>query len=305
MILAAASVATVLVDVLAPVALLVALGAVVGPRLDIDVGGLSRLAYSVFGPAFLFAALVTAELAAGVVFRLVAAGVAGMAVAGAAAATWARATGRSYEVTSATAITASYGNVGNAGMAIVVFSLGDDALALAGVMMLTINLTGLVVSVSLAEARRASLLGAVRRAVTAPMALASAVALVINVADLDLPTVVDRSVGLLAGALIPVMLLTLGVQLVKSGRPSWSSDLGASMVAKLAVAPAVAALAARGLGLDGDAFDAVVIQSAMPPAVFCAVVALENDLVPERVTASVVLTTLASAVSLPVVLLLL
>ena len=39
------SVANVLFDILAPVALIVALGAVTGPRLGIDVATLSRLAY--------------------------------------------------------------------------------------------------------------------------------------------------------------------------------------------------------------------------------------------------------------------
>jgi predicted permease len=57
------------------------------------------------------------------------------------------------------------------------------------------------------------------------------------------------------------------------------------------------------LGLDGDALDAVIIQSAMPPAVFCAVVALEYDLAPNRVIAAVVGGTFVSALTLPVVLL--
>ena len=48
------SLANVLLDVLGPVAVLVALGAVLGPRLQIDLGSLSRLAYWVFGPAFVF-----------------------------------------------------------------------------------------------------------------------------------------------------------------------------------------------------------------------------------------------------------
>ena len=39
-----------------------------------------------------------------------------------------------------------------------------------------------------------------------------------------------------------------------------------------------AELVAKWLGLGGDAFDAVVIQSAMPPAVFCVIVAVQYDL---------------------------
>ena len=297
--------ANVIFDVLAPVAILVGLGAALGPRLHIDVGGLSRLAYNVFGPAFIFAVLAGADLERGVVARLVLAGLAGMASAVALAVLWSRITGAGYELTAATAITSSYGNVGNAGLAIVAFSLGDQALPVAGVLMLTINLTGLVLSVGLAEARSRSPLPALGRALATPMAIAGAISLLVNLSGVDLPVVVDRSIGLLADALIPVMLLTLGMQLAKSGRPTWSNDLGVVLVAKLALAPLVAGLAASALSLGGDFLDAVVIQSAMPPAVFAAVIAIESDLAPDRVTAAVVLTTLLSALTLPVVLLVL
>jgi predicted permease len=299
------SVANVIFDVLAPVAILVGLGAALGPRLHIDVGGLSRLAYNVFGPAFIFAVLAGADLERGVVARLVLAGLAGMASAVALAVLWSRITGAGYELTAATAITSSYGNVGNAGLAIVAFSLGDQALPVAGVLMLTINLTGLVLSVGLAEARSRSPLPALGKALATPMAIAGAISLLVNLSGVDLPVVVDRSIGLLADALIPVMLLTLGMQLAKSGRPTWSNDLGVVLVAKLALAPLVAGLAASALSLGGDFLDAVVIQSAMPPAVFAAVIAIESDLAPDRVTAAVVLTTLLSALTLPVVLLVL
>ena len=299
------SVANVIFDVLAPVAILVGLGAALGPRLHIDVGGLSRLAYNVFGPAFIFAVLAGADLERGVVARLVLAGLAGMASAVALAVLWSRITGAGYELTAATAITSSYGNVGNAGLAIVAFSLGEQALPVAGVLMLTINLTGLVLSVGLAEARSRSPLPALGRALATPMAIAGAISLLVNLSGVDLPVVVDRSIGLLADALIPVMLLTLGMQLAKSGRPTWSNDLGVVLVAKLALAPLVAGLAASALSLGGDFLDAVVIQSAMPPAVFAAVIAIESDLAPDRVTAAVVLTTLLSALTLPVVLLVL
>ncbi|MDP6105785.1 MAG: hypothetical protein QGG78_06440, partial [Acidimicrobiales bacterium] len=94
-------------DVLAPVAILVGLGAGLGPRLHIDVGGLSRLAYNVFGPAFIFAVLAGADLERGVVARLVLAGLAGMASAVALAVLWSRITGAGYELTAATAITSS------------------------------------------------------------------------------------------------------------------------------------------------------------------------------------------------------
>ena len=297
-------VAKVLFDVLGPVAALIGLGAVVGPRLGIDPGSLSRLAYWVFGPAFVFGLLAGADLDRSVVLRLVAAALAGMVAALAVALAWSRATGAGYELGAAVAMTSMWGNVGNAGLAIVAFALGDDALPIAGVLMVTINLASLVVGVGMAQARTAPIGAAVVRGLTAPMSVSGAVALAVNLTDLDVPLLADRSIGLLADALIPVMLLTLGLQLVSSGRPAWSNDLAVVLGAKLVAAPLAAFAAGSALGLAGDPLAAVVIQSAMPPAVFCAVVAAENGLMPQRVTAAVVLATVASAATLPVVLLL-
>lgn len=297
------SLANVLLDVLGPVAVLVALGALLGPRLQIDLGSLSRLAYWVFGPAFVFSLLAEADLEGSVVVGLIVASLAGMAAAALVAVGWSVVTGESYEATAATVMTSTWGNVGNAGLAIVAFALGDDALPIAGVLMVTINLSSLVLSVGLAQARTASPLSALGRGLSAPMSVAGGVALAVNLAGIDVPLLADRSIGLLAQSLIPVMLFSLGLQLVASGRPRWSNQFAVVGLAKLAVAPAAAAAVAVAVGLEGDARAAVIIQSAMPPAVFCAVIAAENDLLPERVTAAVVLTTMLSALTLPVVLL--
>lgn len=298
------SVANVLFDVLAPVAIIIVLGAVFGPRLKADVGTLSRLAYWVFGPALVFSILADADLQGSVMIKLALAAVAGMAAAALVGVIWARVIGASFDVTAAVAMTSAYGNVGNTGLAIVIFALGDDAAAAAGVLMVTINLMGLVLGVSLAQARTTSPAAALLRGISAPMSIAGIIALIINFAGISLPQLITRSVGLMGDGLIPMMLFTLGLQLVQSGKPSWTSDLGAILLAKLAVAPVVAGLVAAALGLTGDNLDAVIIQSAMPPAVFCAVVAIENDLVPDRVTAAVVLTTIVSVLTLPIMLLL-
>jgi predicted permease len=289
------------VNVLGPVVILVAIGAFSGPRLSISGPSLSSLAYWVLGPAFVFNLFTSSGLETGVVVRLAAAGIVGMAAALAASVAGNQIIGSSPSITAASAITSAYGNVGNAGLAIAVFALGDAALPAAGVMMLTINVLGITLGVGLA-ARDAGIVGALRRALAAPMTLAALAAIALNVADLGLPLVADRSIQLLAGALIPVMLFTLGLQLAATGVGRISPDIGIAMASKLAIAPIAAVAAAAGLGLGGDLLAVVAIQSAMPPAVFCMVLAMETGLEPERVTSTVVATTVASLVTLPVVL---
>lgn len=290
------------VDVLGPVVVLVIVGAVAGPRLGLSTDTLAPLAYWMLGPAFVFDLLAGADVGSGLVVRLVVAGLAGMVAAGGVAVVAGRAAGLGRSLRSATTLTAVYGNVGNAGLAITAFALGDHALPAATVLMITINITGIMLGIGLASARSSSVTRAVFAAVRAPMTLAAAAAVAVNVVDADIPLVVDRSVGLLAGALIPVMLVTLGLQLATSRRVRPGASLAISSTAKLIAAPVAAALVGSAVGLDGDDLGAVLIQSAMPPAVFCVLIALQHDLEPEEVTSTVVTTTLLALITLPVVL---
>lgn len=294
--------AALVLDVLGPVVAVVVLGALLGPRLRIDIGSLSALAWWVLGPAFVFDLFVEGDLAGGVVLRLAAAGLAGMAAAVVVALVGNRLVGSSRAVTSAGLMTSAYGNVGNAGLAITAFALGDRGLAAAGVLLLVVNIAGVTLGVGLATGVRAGGALAVRRALLAPMTVAGGVALLVRALDLTPPLVAARAVGLLADAMIPVMLFTLGLQLAATGVGRPTADLGVTAVAKLAVAPLAATAAGAALGLEGAVLGAVTIQSAMPPAVFCMLVALEHDLVPDRVTTTVVTTTAAALVTVPVVL---
>ena len=294
--------ASLLVDVLGPVVVLVAIGAIAGPRIGIESGSMSKLAYWILGPAFMFASLYSSDLDRTLVAKLVTAALAGMFVAGGSAWLTMKLAGAEHGERSAVALTSSYGNVGNAGLAICAFALGDDILPIASVLMLTVNSAGLVFGVGVAAARTTTKLAALGRAVTAPMTVAAWLAIVANVSDLSLPLVAERPLGLLAGALIPVMLLTLGMQLVATGLPSLDRGLTISIVAKLAVAPLAAGIVIRLLDVDGDPAAAVIIQSAMPPAVFCALLALEHDFETDRITSAVVASTIVSIVTLPLVL---
>jgi predicted permease len=101
--------------------------------------------------------------------------------------------------------------------------------------------------------------------------------------------------------MIPVMLLTLGVQLAAMRRIRPPANVLLPIGAKLIVSPLVAAAGAAVLSLQGVAGDVVILQAAMPAAVFTSLIALEHDLEADYVTTVVLAGTLASALTLPVV----
>jgi predicted permease len=297
------SVVQLLIDVMGPVVAIVAVGWFAGARMPFEIATLSRLAFWVLGPAFVFDAFITAELSRDTIVRLVVAAWLGMAAAAAVGFAAARAAGLQGVRRDAILMTSAYGNVGNAGLAISVFAFGEAAAPIAAVLMITINSTGMAVAIALASARSDGLAPAVKRSLAAPMTVAALAALLINVFDIGVPLLIGRSTALVGGALIPVMLLTLGMQLAQNGIPRPEIDAGVVGLSKLVVAPLVAGLAGAAFGLTGDAWGILVLQSAMPPAVFCVVVALEYDMEPDRVIRTVVGSTLLALATLPIALL--
>lgn len=291
-----------LIDVLGPVLVIVALGALVAPRLGLDTATLSKLAYWILGPAFVFNIFSTTTLEAETAIKLVAAGAAGVAAAGIFGAVVAPAVGLRGAAHSATVMSSAYGNVGNAGLAICVFALGDDALDRAGVLMVTIMFFGTLISVWLGTRQTQSSIGAALQTLASPMIAAAIVGFLCNLVGYDPPTIVNRAVSTIAQGLIPTMLITLGLQLATTGSLSFFRSTAVISVAKLVVAPLVGLALAEALGLTGDDRGVIIIQSAMPPAVFCMVLAIEHDLEADRTTNDVVMVTLLSLLTLPVAL---
>jgi len=294
-----------LIDVLGPVVLVVVIGAVAGPRLGLQVATLSKIAYWVFGPAFVFNIFATTTLDADTAFRLAAAGAVGVGVAAISATVLCRPFNLESDAASPTIMSSSYGNVGNAGLAIAVFALGEDALDRAGVLMVSIMFFGTLLSVWLGTRQQQSSLAAARDALLSPMIVAAIVGFGLNVAGFNPPLAVERAVATISSALIPTMLISLGIQLATVSTIRWLRSTSVVSISKLLVAPAAAWAVAVALGLTGDDLGVVVLQSSMPPAVFCMVIAIEHGLDADRATNDVVATTLAALITLPIVLTLL
>ena len=284
---------SIVVDILGPVFVLIGLGVVAGRRLSVPPAPLATLAYWIIGPAFMFDVLASAELDGDVLVRMIAALCCGLVAAGAVA--WLAAARSGTERRAAVLTTSVYGNAGNYGLAVVVFTFGDDAAAFAAIGLVVVNTVGVIVGVASAHSGLASL----RRALTSPLTLAIPPAAIVNGFGIELPTIADRSIGLLAGALIPVMLITLGIQLQQMSWPRLDRDILAAVGVKLLVQPAVAAGVALAVGLAGAPFGAVVLMAAMPAAVFTVVLSIEQDTMPELTSTIVLVGTLASLLTLP------
>ncbi len=104
------------------------------------------------------------------------------------------------------------------------------------------------------------------------------------------------------GSLVPFLLLILGMQL---GRVSFRGQLLTATVAtvlRLGVAVLIAFVLAYAMGLQGVTRQSVIVESGMPSAIFGVALAHEFDAAPELNTVIVSISTVASILTVAVLL---
>lgn len=293
---------SVFVDVVAPVFAIVAIGWVLGPRLALDARTLSRVAYYVFVPAFTFDVISRSRVPMVSAGRMAIYAIVTHLAFGGIAFALARLLRRPRKATAAWVMLSVFGNVGNFGLALIQFRLGEAALAPATIYFIVITLTSFAVCVAIAAWTRGGGLSAVVSVFRTPALLVAVPAVIVSGTDTELPLFLVRTVNLLGGAMIPAMLFVLGVQLAEAKALRPTGDTVIVAVVRLVGAPLVAWLLAAPFGLSGLERAAGILQAGMPAAVLVAIIATEYDVEPGFVTAAVLFSTLLSLPTLTVLL---
>ena len=292
----------VFLNVVTPVFILVVIGYFVGPRLKIDARSLSRTAYFVFIPAFVFniisEAKIDSELALQMLSFILVAQIA-VALLGFLVG---KALRQSREITAAFVLIATFGNVGNFGLPLIVFRLGEPARTYATVYFVATVFISFVICVGVASWARSGGVTAVFSVFKTPALIALIPALVFNITDVEVPIFLSRLSGLLGQAMIPVMLITLGVQMGEIPKIKINFNVFAASTVRLIGGPVLALLIVPYFGLEGLERSTGILQAAMPAAVLASIIALEYKLLPEFVTTTVLFSTLYSILTLTVIL---
>ena len=292
----------VFLNVVTPVFILVVIGYFVGPRLNIEARSLSRTAYFVFIPAFVFniisEAKIDSELALQMLSFILVAQIA-VALLGFLVG---KALRQSREITAAFVLIATFGNVGNFGLPLIVFRLGETARTFATVYFVATVFISFVICVGVASWVRSGGVTAVFSVFKTPALIALIPALVFNITDVEVPIFLSRLSGLLGQAMIPVMLITLGVQMGEIPKIKISFNVFAASTVRLIGGPVLALLIVPYFGLEGLERSTGILQAAMPAAVLASIIALEYKLLPEFVTTTVLFSTLYSILTLTVIL---
>lgn len=189
-------------------------------------------------------------------------------------------------------------NVGNMGLPVCMFAFGEQGLALALIFFMVLSVAHFPVGILMAGGREA---GGLMGIIKMPILYAIALAVLLMMSGAVLPDFLNNAVSLIGAMTIPLMLITLGVSLYSLKVSGWGKALLYSLIRILGGLSA-GLLVVWWLDIEGVARSVVLIQSSMPVAVFNYLFAVRFDRQPDAVAGLVVVSTLLSFVSLPILL---
>ncbi|MBI3912830.1 MAG: AEC family transporter [Chloroflexi bacterium] len=293
--------AAILVNIIAPIVVVAALGFILGRALQLDARALSRVALYLLAPSIVFTSTLHAQIGADF-FSIAAFVLIITALMGLLTAALAKLMRYDQPTASAFALSTMFANVGNYGLPLVLFAFGDEGLA-RGVIFFTVSaMLGQTLAVFIASRGRAEARQAILNVFKLPLVYAFFGALALNQAGIAIPAPLTKSLDLLAGAAVPVMLVILGIELAHVSFANDRLAIGISTVVKLVVTPVVAFALAALMGLQGLTRAVCIIEASMPTAVLVSILAVEFKARPEFVTGVVLVSTIASVVTLTVLL---
>jgi predicted permease len=285
-----------------PVFLVVGVGALLGVTVRPDVKAISRATFYALTPCLIFSGLTRSQVTGTETQQVFL--FAALATLSTASLAWLAATLLRWDGTRKRALILPVlsVNAGNFGLSVVLFAFGQEAQARAILYFIASAVIGNSLGVAIA-AGRGSWRKALSNVARVPMIYATIAALIVNaVHTIQVPELLMRPIQLLGGAAVPMMLLVLGLQLARSAG-KLRQHVGAISIAtvlRLLIAPLIAFPIAWLTRVQGLAFQACVLEASMPSGVTSTIVALEYDLEPEAVTATVFFSTLCSAFTLSV-----
>ncbi len=293
------------VNVVLPVFIVAGIGFVLERRLHPPIAPLNQVALYALMPCLVFTSLLTIDFRSEAPVKITLFAVL-LAFAMLAVALVISHVARLDRVTSrALMLTATFPNLGNYGLSVVLFAYGREGVAFGVVLLAVQSLYGITLAIFLASSSSATLLRSLGEVFRQPMIYAVLAALVFNLTRIPLPGFVGSALVLPSQAAIPLMLLVLGMQFAGTSRIEQRGLVSAAVVTRLVIGTLVGWALTIALGIDGVARDVMIVGAAMPTAVFTILTATQFNARPRFVSDVVVMSTLASIVTVTAVLALL
>ena len=187
-------------------------------------------------------------------------------------------------------------NTGNVGIPLSLFAFGAEGMALAVAYFSICIVFQFTVGVAISSGSSSP-----KALLRVPTLWAVVLAVVLMSLGIQLPEWTMNTIELLAGFTIPLMLITLGISLQRLKVSTYGKTFLISIF-RLAIGFGVSLAIAEAFDLEGVMRGVLILQSTLPVAVFNYLFAQKYNTDPETVAGAVVLSTVMSFASLPLLL---
>ncbi|OHD56976.1 MAG: hypothetical protein A2Y33_08425 [Spirochaetes bacterium GWF1_51_8] len=296
----------VFIQVMLPVLIVFALGYLAGRFFDFDNKTLSTLSLYLLTPALIFQSIykyknffeLTTLKMLGAITLIAVLIIAGVELAG-----------KIFKLDKSTRVvlilTLMLSNSGNFGLPINQYAFGDEALLVASVLLVIYSFYTNTVGVIVAAADKSDIKQALLGSLKMPFFYVLVAALALNFFHVEIPAPLFKPIELIGLSAIPLNLLQLGFNLSKIRKLERLPLVFTASAIKLAVIPFGSYFLLMLLGLQGLDFKSTILQIAMPPAVYCSILAAHYDSDSELASSIVFVSTILSFISLSVLIYLL
>ncbi len=191
-----------------------------------------------------------------------------------------------------------YNNCGNMGLPLAALAFGTTGLASAAAMFMAGSLVYFSFGIRIIEAGRKGAQTSFFRLLASPMMTAMIAGIIVSLVRIPLPGTLLQALKMLGEACIPIMLFALGVRMIDVSFRCWQIGLVGAVACPL-TGLATAWILDELLTMTELQRGQIYLYAALPPAVFCFMVAEKYKQEPDKVAAIVLLGNLAAMVFVP------
>jgi predicted permease len=291
----------VFLNVIMPVFLVAVIAAGFQRWRKVQVGPISQVTLYILTPSLIFTSLVQQDIPASVSVKIVSATLLATVLILATSVIMSKILRHDRAMSGAFMLSTGFPNAGNMALPVLLLAFGDEGLAVGVIVFVTLAIMGQSVGVFIAATSQMNGMESLKQVFKLPAIYAISAAFIIRAIGIELPVAIFQPIKLLSQASIPVMLVVLGIQLAGEFRLERVFSLATALVLRLLISVPLAYAATLLLGLDALAQSVVIIVYAMPVAVFTIILSTEFKTNPKFVTNAVVTSTLASTLTLTIV----
>jgi predicted permease len=187
-------------------------------------------------------------------------------------------------------------NSGNMGLPLALLTFGNEGLALAAGFASIVMVSHFTVNTAISSGNYS-----IKKILLSPVLLSLIFSLIILFYKIEMPSFINNFTKILSGLVIPLVLLALGMSLTKINIKNLKIGLLIGIF-KIISGPIIGLLVVYLLNLDGIVAKVVILQSTMPAAILTYLIASENNSYSQEIGVAVFVSTIASIISIPVIL---